>query len=74
MFRTFAHNCIAHPLAGVAWACGLDRVGDWFHSWFQPIDVAAAISEFALTRALAIAEIQIAHQRALLAALVDEGR
>ena len=29
--RNLRHNLIAHPLAGVLWALGLERAGDWVH-------------------------------------------
>jgi hypothetical protein len=25
------HNCVAHPLAGVCWFVGLEKLGDWIH-------------------------------------------
>lgn len=30
--RNLRHNLIAHPIAGVLWACGLLKAGDHVHS------------------------------------------
>jgi hypothetical protein len=30
------HNLIAHPVAGVLWALGFDRAGDWIHDRISP--------------------------------------
>lgn len=29
-----AHNCIAHPVAGVLWFVGLRQAGDHVHEWW----------------------------------------
>lgn len=29
--RTFWHNCIVHPVAGLCWILGADRLGDRIH-------------------------------------------
>ncbi len=29
--KNLRHNLIAHPVAGVLWALGLTRSGDWVH-------------------------------------------
>jgi hypothetical protein len=34
--RTLLHNLLAHPIAGVLWAVGLERAGDAVHDWWAP--------------------------------------
>jgi hypothetical protein len=34
--RFLAHNVIAHPIAGILWALGLDAIGDRVHEWWAP--------------------------------------
>ena len=34
--RLLAHNLIAHPIAGILWALGLDALGDSVHGWWTP--------------------------------------
>ena len=30
--RMARHNIIAHPIAGICWLVGWEKVGDWFHN------------------------------------------
>jgi len=32
--RLLLHNLVAHPIAGVLWAVGLERAGDAVHRWW----------------------------------------
>jgi hypothetical protein len=31
--RFLVHNLVAHPLAGLAWFVGAERLGDWIHDF-----------------------------------------
>lgn len=32
--RCLLHNLVAHPIAGLLWALGLERAGDAVHCWW----------------------------------------
>jgi hypothetical protein len=34
--RWLAHNLIAHPIAGLMWALGFRRAGNWIHDRISP--------------------------------------